>query len=189
MKVNLLIGRFQPFTFGHLKCCEWAMNEKGVPTLICIIDTKSADSRHPFLTDKLEPIFKDMSKSEKCVAGFIRVKSANIVDITAAAQEAGFEPISWTCGSDRIDSYKRMAERYKEDAGLPDDFEVLEIPRTDDDISATKVRQALKSNDDKTFKNMTPKAWHKYYNMLRSEIMMVKESMISLSRYIIMKYK
>jgi citrate lyase synthetase len=49
-----------------------------------------------------------------------------------------------------------MAEKYGDKAGLTDDFEMIEVKRSDDDISATKVRQALLDNDKRTFDKLTP---------------------------------
>ena len=43
-----------------------------------------------------------------------------------------------------------MANSYHDVAGLSDDFEMIEVPRdekSEDNISATKVRNALLNND------------------------------------------
>jgi citrate lyase synthetase len=73
-----------------------------------------------------------------------------------ACREKGYEICAWTCGTDRYNDYKNMAEKYGEKAGLTDDFQVLEVKRSDEDISATKVRQALLNDDKRTFDQMTP---------------------------------
>lgn len=184
-QVNLLIGRFQPFTLGHLKCAEWVMKEKGIPTVICVINTTKADSRHPFLTSTMMPIFKSLIKDEKVIEDVITVASADIVLMAEATYKAGYEPISWSCGSDRIDQYTRMAEKYHDKANLPAGFEVIEIPRTDDDISATKVRNSLKNDDFKEFKSSTPHALHKYYDLLKKSLKIVlnENRIISLRDY------
>ena len=49
-----------------------------------------------------------------------------------------------------------MIEKYAEKAGLPTDFEVIEIKRGDEDESATKLRQALHDDDKSTFFGMFP---------------------------------
>lgn len=168
--VNMIIGRFQPFTLGHLKCAEYAYKVKGVPSVICCIDTTKADERHPFLTKDIMPYMEKMARDERTIAGVVTVKNADIVKMADAVRAAGFEPVSWSCGTDRIDSYTTMAERYKDMAGLPDDFEVIEIPRTDEDISATRVRNAIKDDDQELFNKMTPKSWHGAYKKLQQMI-------------------
>ena len=106
------------------------------------------------------------------------VKNADIVKIGELLNDK-YEIKSWTCGTDRIDSYTKMSERYKEQAGLSDDFQMIEVKRSDEDISATRVRQALINGDIKTFERLTPyntlksylKEPNKTYNILRNEIL------------------
>ena len=54
-RVNIVIGRFQPFTAGHYSCVKAAMREKGLPTVICMIDVPESkvDKRHPFPSNML----------------------------------------------------------------------------------------------------------------------------------------
>ena len=179
--VNLIIGRFQPFTKGHYKCIEEAMKVKGVPTVIAMIDTpeEKVDEKHPFPSSMLLPLYKNLFEHDSNVLDIILVKNADIVKIGEAFAEKGYKICSWTCGTDRIQAYSRMSSKYKEQAGLADDFEMIEIHRTDEDISATKVRQALLDDDKKTFINLTPKVSlssymkQDIYNTLREQIVKV----------------
>lgn len=157
-KVNLMIGRFQPFTKGHYKCVEEAMRQKKIPTVIAMIDTPDAkiDAKHPFPSSMLLPIYKELFAKDKNIADIILVKNADIVKIGDEFKKHGYQIASWTCGTDRVDSYKKMSSKYHDQAGLSDDFEVIEILRTGEDISATKVRQALMDDDKKAFIRMTP---------------------------------
>lgn len=181
-KCNILIGRFQPMTKGgHLKCAEQAMKETGNPTMFLMIETKEQklDQKHPFPSSMLLPIYKDALKNNKNVAGITLVKNANIIDLAEACRAEGFEPVSWTCGTDRYDSYKKMAERYAKDAGLADDFQVIEIKRGDEDSSATKLLEYLRSGNEKAFeKDFIP--YHNVrhvFNMLRTQLRTVKETL------------
>lgn len=158
MRVNVVIGRFQPFTNGHLKCVEQAYKELGIPTVICMINTKDekVDEKHPFPSSLILPLYNDAFKKDDRIAKVVLVTNADIVKMAEICRTEGYEICSWTCGTDRYDSYKDMAEKYKDMAGLPDDFKVIEVKRSDEDISATKVRQALLADDKKTFDKMTP---------------------------------
>ena len=157
-KVNIVIGRFQPFTKGHLKCVEMAWDELHVPTVICMINTKDdkVDERKPFPSSLLVPLYNEAFKKDERIEKVVLVSNADIVKIAEACRAEGYEICSWTCGTDRYDDYKKMSEKYGEKAGLTDDFQVLEVKRSDEDISATKVRQALLNDDKKTFDQMTP---------------------------------
>ena len=179
---NIVIGRFQPFTDGHMKCVEQAYKELGIGTVICLIDTPEdkVDKRHPFSTNILLPIYNELKSSYKNINDIITVKNADIVKIGELLNNK-YEIKSWTCGTDRIESYTAMTSKYKEEAGLADDFQMIEVKRTDDDISATRVRKALMDGDIKTFNRLTPyntlksflKDPNKVYNILRREILQV----------------
>ena len=157
-KVNIVIGRFQPVTKGHYSCVEAAWKEKGIPTVICMIDVpeNKVDERHPFPTTMLVDLYRDLFKKDPKIADVVMVKNADIVKIAEELKKEGYEIASWTCGTDRIDSYTKMSDKYKDQAGLADDFEMIEVKRGDEDISATKVRQALLDDDRTTFLKMVP---------------------------------
>ena len=81
--VNITIGRFQPFTKGHLSCIESVYNELGLPTVICMIDVKDekVDEKHPFPSSMLLPMYQDVFAKNKMIADIVLIKSANIVEI------------------------------------------------------------------------------------------------------------
>ena len=142
-KCNILIGRFQPITNGgHLKCAEQAMKRLNVPTLFMMIETKESklDSKHPFPSSMLLSIYSKALKSNKNVVGIVLVKNANIIELVETCRNNGFEPISWTCGTDRYDAYQKMVDKYAEKIDLDPNFQLLEIKRGDEDSSATKLR-------------------------------------------------
>lgn len=178
--VNIVIGRFQPFTNGHMKCVDATYKKLKIGTVICIIDTpeNKVDKRHPFATKVLLPIYTEMMKDYKNIIDIITVTNADIVKIGAKLNDE-YIIRSWTCGTDRIDTYSTMSEKYKEQAGLADDFEMIEVKRGSEDESATKVRKALVDGDIRTFNALTPyeslrnylKSPNKVYNILREEIL------------------
>ena len=185
--VNILMGRFQPITMGHIKCAEETWRKKKTPTLLLIVDTTKEDDKHPFTTSTLLPYYEKLSKEFKFITGYVIVKNADIVKNTTICKDAGFNPISWTCGSDRYEAYKKMAEKYGGQAGLTPDFEVIEIKRGEGDVSATKVRNSILRNDVIEFEKLTPKSIHQAYPILKEKVekyCTLKEHVGGLYRYI-----
>lgn len=174
-RINIIIGRFQPFTLGHLKCAQEAQKKLGVKTVLMVINTVKQDGRHPFLTRQIDKILDKMCKEESSLAGYVLVKNANIVDNIEILREAGYEPISWTCGTDRFDAYNTMVKKYGDDINLDKNFKMIEVKREDEDISATAVRKALRDNDEDTYTKLVPDVWKKQFAFLREIIMDVKE--------------
>ena len=178
--VNIVIGRFQPITLGHMKIVEQMYNENNLSTVFCMVSNKKFDSKHPFSDDIISEELDIIMKNDKRVAGYIWITNADIVKCGEKLHEAGYEPLLWGCGTDRYDSYKKQADKYKEKAGLLPEFDVFEVKRTDDDISATKVRNAIKEDDLETFNKMMPKGTDKLFEQMKNALSEIKESFISL---------
>ena len=54
---NVALGRFQPFTKGHLQMLKDGYDKNGYPAVVFMISNKKFDSKHPF-SDEL--IAKEM---------------------------------------------------------------------------------------------------------------------------------
>jgi len=192
-KCNILIGRFQPMTNGgHLKCAEQAIKRLNVPTLFMMIETKESklDSKHPFPSSMLLSIYSKALKTNKNVAGIVLVKNANIIELVETCRNNGFEPISWTCGTDRYDAYQKMVDKYAEKIDLDPNFQLLEIKRGDEDSSATKLRNYLRNGDINSFeKDFIPcNNINNVFNKLRTQLLSIKESYMESLHNVIMEF-
>ena len=140
MNINIIVGRFQPLTKGHLKCAKYH-----VRTVLCMIETKKTDSKKPFLTSDFIDLYKSLLLDDKDIIDIILINNADIVKIKEICENLGYNIKYWTCGTDRFADYDRMARKYAPEV------EVIEVPRTDEDISATKARKALMDGDEYEF--------------------------------------
>ena len=158
--VNIVLGRFQPFTLGHIACVKQAYSETGLDTVLCIIETpeNKVDERHPFATKDIIPMI-DPLFGEDNLLDYVLVKNADIAKIAEALHSKGYELASWACGTDRYPAYSRQCKGYWEKVGLPEEPKCIEVKRGDDDVSATKVRQAIKDGDFNSYKKLVPQPW------------------------------
>lgn len=168
-KVNIIIGRFQPFTYGHLKCIQNIYQEKHLKTVMLMIDTINPSIKNPYKSSLLLPIYNEALRDYKEIEGIILIKNANIITISEELNKYGYQISSWVCGTDRYKSYKRMSENYGKQANLSEDFTITEIQRTSDDISATEARRMIKEGDIQGFSKITPLKI--YYNILRQNLL------------------
>lgn len=164
--VNILVGRFQPFTLGHLKCIQYIYKTRGLKTVLCMIETNKTDDKKPFLTKILMPFYKKLVKAHEEIEGIVLVKNADIVKIGEELGALGLTAKTWTCGTDRYSSYSKMVQKYAPDT------EVVEIKRDDDDVSATAVRQSLKADHKERFQELVPQVLYGMYDKLK-DIMQV----------------
>lgn len=167
--VNILLGRFQPFTEGHFHMIESAYKINNLPTVILIIDNQKFDDKHPFKNETIESLIK--SYQSIYIKDILFVKNADIGVFGKLLHEHNYEPYFWICGSDRFKVYDLMCNKYKDQFNLPN-IQALEIHRTETDISATKVRQSLIDNNYKDFcKNMSNIVnLDNWYTILQKEI-------------------
>lgn len=176
-KVNMFVGRFQPFTLGHVKVFEKMYKENGLPVVVFLVRGKKADpEKRPFDETLQQAMFAKMAKQYPFLETAIVVPNGAIDTLFAAARPT-YEPVMWGYGTDRKKAYDSMInkESYREQLGVDPDFTGYEIFRTDDNISASKVRNALKIDDERAFKKMTPKSIHGFYRTLQDILQPIKE--------------
>lgn len=180
------MGRFQPFTKGHIKMIQEVYKQNNLPVCVCVVSNTKFDSKHPFSDDLMQKEFDIALKPLKEYLDVIILKGGDFGKWFDEMKARGYQPQLWGCGSDRVASYTRFAknEKYHEMFDLPDDFDVYEIKRTDDDISASKVREAIKNDDIDTFKSMMPAGAEKLFNDFKEALASIKESKVSLSEFV-----
>jgi len=153
-EVVVIQGRFQPPTAGHLKAIKAAYKKYHKKVAIVLI--KGAKSNVKFDSKVQKKAFSAMLGSVPHM--FIELDNGFIGEWIHFLRGKKIEPIALFCGSDRVKSYEGQIARYKETLNL--NIKVEEIARTGEDISASKVRQALKDDDLETFKkNMDKSTW------------------------------
>ena len=163
--VNILVGRFQPFTLGHLKCVQNIYRTRGLKTVLCMVETTKTDDRKPFLTKILKPFYKKLVKAYEEIEDIILIKNADIVKIGEELGVLGLTAKTWTCGTDRYESYSKMAKKYAPD------IEVVEIKREYSDVSATAVREAIKADHKDRFEELVPQVLYGMYDKLREVLL------------------
>lgn len=145
MAATLYIGRFQPVTKAHAALLKLA---KGTLVVAIVKGIKSSldKDKNPFDF----AIQKEMITAVAPHAKVIEVNNAYIPDIiTAVKNEYGIEIKEILCGKDREEGYKKFLPK------MPG-VELKVVDRTEDDISATKVRAALSKDDKQTFTSLVP---------------------------------
>jgi cytidyltransferase-like protein len=173
--VNMFVGRFQPFTLGHAKVLEAIHKENGYPVVVFLIKAKSKkkgdEFRKPYSEDLQIKMFKQVQRQYKFLKEII-VLDRGAIDYMFNELRPKYEPVLWGTGSDRMTSYGYQVnnDSYRDQLNVRSDFGLFEIPRNDDNISATQVRNALLDNNEKEFKKTTPKAIHKMYDTLKVEL-------------------
>jgi cytidyltransferase-like protein len=173
--VNMFVGRFQPFTLGHAKVLETIHKENGFPVVVFLVKAKNKKKGDEFKKPYDEKTQIEMFNKVKKQYPFLKeiyVIPTGAIDTMFNEMRPKYEPVLWGTGSDRMKSYGFQVnnDSYRDQLNARSDFGLFEIPRNDDNISATKVRNALLDGDEKEFKSTTPNAIHPMYSELKSKI-------------------
>ncbi len=174
-KVNIFVGRFQPFTLGHVKVLETLNKQNGYPVIVFLVKAKTAKKedaiKRPYDVETQIQMFNNVQSEYRFLKEVIVVPSAAI-DVMFNELRPNYEPVLWGTGTDRMKAYGYMVnnDKYRQELGVLPEFGLYEIQRGDDDISATKVRQALSDGNVKEFNKMTPRSLHGMFNDLKEKL-------------------
>lgn len=178
-KLTIIGGRFQPFHLGHMKMASLG---SGKPTYVVIKGAKSSEDRdkNPFnAEDQIRWIKKVYGQK----ANVMVAPNGFLPDIIKSAEEKfGGSVVDVIAGPDRMAGYKRQLNSAPE---LTDRVKL--IPVLDrfevggDSISATKVRDAIRSHDIEKFRRLMPAALHDEFNKMQDRLgLYAEESLCSL---------
>lgn len=156
----IFIGRVSPITVAHQKIIADAIRKYSKVYIIIIEGFATSKLEKNFLTfDDRVDLLKITNHSAKPILarkGFIpEIIQDNNIDTSKG--------IAIIAGSDRIDGYKKQFKNV--------DYNVIfdEIKRTDDDVSASKVRKAVENDDYPTYARMIAKGLDskKYFELFK----------------------
>ncbi len=158
-EAELFLGRLQPPHLGHKKNIDRMKN----PIIGIVRGEKSSQDkeRNPIPLDYQMELIKKIAPN-----AIIKVFADGFLPfIISAMRSDGLEIVKVYAGTDRIKSYEQTVESFNKK--IPEDrqmdIEFIEIERSGADISATKVRTALRSNDKETYMNSVPKElWNEF---------------------------
>jgi len=175
-RVNIIVGRFQPFHNGHMEMVGEMHSANGLPTVLIIVHPgHNRSGMSPLEESTVTSMLNNIrSESNGKVIDYKIVKRGYINDIVEAMRPQ-YEPILWGVGTDRVNGYKMQLElNYKKgnEIKLNDKFQIMETKRT---MSGTDVRKAIEEDRFIDFQNMVPRTVQSMYTILRKDIEKYKQ--------------
>lgn len=158
----LFLGRFQPPTIAHfniiknfIEMCKGRLYYNKI--VICIISgNKSKKELNPFPVSLIKEMIKKVFPDDN-----IEIMTHSTGNLISIINKYKFNIRYVLAGSDRSDDYaKQLRNTYTTN--------VLEYDRRDDDVSATKLRKAIKEDNFNDFKKLIHPELIGYYDQLKS---------------------
>ena len=139
MKKGLILGRFQPFHFGHLKLIESIVNDKVLP-LICIGSAQYSHTvDNPFTVKERKEMIMAVLQSLNCEYEIFEIPDINNYDLYVSHLET-FVPIF-----DQIYSGNPIVQRLFDEAG----YKVVKLQMFNREVwEGSAIRLAMREGDD-----------------------------------------
>lgn len=171
-RVNMIVGRFQPFHNGHLEMARELYNANKLPVVIVAVHPGHNNSGNsPFTIPTLRTILENIKKDGNGVICDFRIIGRGFIGDVIDALRPQYEPVLWGVGPDRYNDYLKQLELNfirKNELQLDEKFEVMETKRY---MSGTDVRQAISDDHFGKFKTMVPKSVQSIYPLLRNDLL------------------
>jgi len=156
-KVNLVIGKFQPFNNGHLKMCSRLKKENNLPVFLCVVHPGGSQSlKYPFSEDLIRKSIGSLtSENNNLFHGYEIIPSDLLEDaINSVVKHAN--PVS-VCIGER--DFKNMVlqrewvrDKYDLEGG---DIEIYKTPQW---ANNKDIRDYVIKGDFQEFKSKVPKS-------------------------------
>jgi len=171
-KVNMIVGRFQPFHNGHLEMIEelYAANKRPV-VLVAVHPGHNRSGMSPFSVSTIRTMLGNIKAESKGKVCDYRVISRGFIGDIVSALRPEYEPVIWGVGPDRVDGYTKQLElnyKKKNELNLLEDFIIMETKRY---MKGSDVRKCVEDDRFGAFKDMVPKAVQSMYTLLRNDFL------------------
>ena len=168
-KVNIVIGKFQPFNNGHLKMCTRLKKENNLPVFLCVVHPGSEPgSKYPFSEDLIKKSIGALtSENNKLFAGYEMIPS-NLLEDALNAVVKHANPASICIGERDFENMILQREwvrnKYDLEGG---DIEIYKTPQWSNN---NDIRTYIKDGDFQQFKSKVPKSVAVLFNEFIKQI-------------------
>ena len=139
MKKGLVLGRFQPFHFGHLELIKDIL-EKNIEPLICIGSAQhSHTDENPFTASERKEMIESIMESMNCEYRIFEIQDINNYDLYVSHLEKIVPRF------DYVYSGNPLVQRLFGNAG----YEIIKLEMVNREAwEGSAIRQAMKEEDD-----------------------------------------
>lgn len=175
-KIGLIIGRFQPITLQHVRMINTLFTHFDRKIYIQVVvgqKTSNNKSVNPFDFNTRKELIKQVYPNDNVIV--FKAQNGYLPQIIEYIQDNyGDQVTDFVCGQDRYEQYRRQVQSQK----IP--LNIIMIPRDNESISQTKVRQLIYQNKLEQQKNYLPSILTKkpYYDII---VQNIKEGMIKMT--------
>ena len=167
-KVNLIIGKFQPFNNGHLKMAMRAKKENGYPSVICVYRPSKTNKKYPFSHDTLEKMMSGVKEEYPDLIKEYYFIGRDFLDEAFEGLSENYYPVSICVGEKNYSNLHLQRDWTRSNGALIN--EEIKLFKTPTWLSGKDVRNLIKHENFAQFKKSVPKSVSLLYNQFLSEM-------------------
>lgn len=155
-KVNLVIGKFQPFNNGHLKMCTRLKKENNLPVFLCVVHPgENVSKKYPFSLDLVKKSIGSLCSENSSLFSGYEIIPSNLLEEAILAVCKKNNPVSICVGDKDFENTILQREwiNKKYDFG-GNEIEIFKTPTWMDN---NKVREYINDEDFQNFRKNVPK--------------------------------
>lgn len=149
----IIFGRMNPVHLGHNKLFQYGLSLKNDSTDLKVYLSKTCSyPKNPLPYDvKIKYINKIFPE----IKDYIHLTESNLFGIMRE-NDSMYKNIVLITGADRTESFNKILHEYNNKEYCYDNINVIDIPRTDLEYSATRMRSFVYDNNFEGFKSYLP---------------------------------
>jgi hypothetical protein len=176
IKVNILVGKFQPVSIGHIKAAEQLKNKNGKKVIFIAIKPKKPNKNSPFSLEQTR-IFLEKTQQEypELIEDIKIIESGQIEDVLETLKPK-YTPILWGTSNTRVNDYAIQFDYLKKrniPIRLSKEFKLVKVPAY---LESNEILDVIKNLDFNEFKKLVPSPVTSQFFNLNKELKKILES-------------
>ena len=167
-KVNIIIGKFQPFNNGHLKMCTRLKKENNLPVFLCVVHPGGESSnKYPFNDDLIKKSIGSLTSENPDLFSGYQMVPSNLLEDSINSVSDKVNPVSICIGEKDFQNMILQREWVKNKYDLGGDIEIYKTPQWSNN---SEVRSLIKNGDFQGFKSKVPKSVAVLFNEFTKQL-------------------
>ena len=168
--VNILIGKFQPVSIGHIKAVQKLNAENGHKTILIAIKSNKQTKYSPFSLKQTKTMLLKVKQEYPNDIADIKIISGGQIEEVVEAIQSDYRPVLWGTSEKRIKDFAVQMDYIKK-RKIPlkfmDDFKLIELPTY---VTSSELIQDIIDSNFQDFKKKVPKSISSEFFNLRNEL-------------------
>lgn len=168
--INILIGKFQPISIGHIKAAQKLNAENGHKTMFIAVKGKEQTKSSPFTLKQTKTMLSKVQQEySNDIIDTAIIPSGQIEEVIDVIQ-SNYRPILWGTSEKRINDFAIQMDHIKK-RRIPmkfmDDFKLIELPTY---VTSAELIGLINSSDFQEFKKKVPNSIASEFFNLKNEL-------------------